>query len=119
MTRLLELDGLCAGYGSLVVVRDVSFNVDEGEVVVLLGPNGAGKTTTVMTIGSFLPPLGGSLRVLGQPPAEVRNAHHVIRRGLGIVLDHRGLFPMHTVRQHLRLASGSRHIDMPTPRRRC
>ena len=47
---LLEVSGLCAGYGQVQVLRDVDFTVDDGEMVVLLGANGAGKTTTLRAL---------------------------------------------------------------------
>jgi branched-chain amino acid transport system ATP-binding protein len=102
---LLHLEGVFAGYGSLAVVRDLSFDVSPGEVVVLLGPNGAGKTTTVLTVASFLPMLGGTVRIMGEAPPPIRRAHHSIRRGLGVVLDNRGLFTNLTVREHIRLVA--------------
>jgi branched-chain amino acid transport system ATP-binding protein len=104
MSALLEVDELRAGYGHLAVVRELCFTVDEGQVVALLGPNGAGKTTSALTISSFLPSLGGAVKVLGHPPRGPRNAHRSIRDGLGIVLDNRGLFPNLTVQQHLTVA---------------
>ena len=56
---LLEVTGLVKSYGDRTVVRDVSYHVDEGEIVGLLGPNGAGKTTTFrMTVGMIRPDKG-------------------------------------------------------------
>lgn len=108
MSTLLEVEGLRAGYGSLAVVRGLSFDVKAGEVVALLGPNGAGKTTTALTVSSMLPALGGTVKVLGRSPRGPRHAHLGIRSGLGIVLDDRGLFPSLTVRQHLLIATRRR-----------
>jgi branched-chain amino acid transport system ATP-binding protein len=108
MTTLLEVSDLRAGYGSLAVVRGLSFSVKAGEVLALLGPNGAGKTTTALTVSSMLPPLGGTVQVLGSAPRGPRRAHLGIRSGLGIVLDDRGLFPALTVRQHLLIATSRR-----------
>lgn len=109
MNALLEVDEMRAGYGNLAVIRNLCFTVQEGQVVVLLGPNGAGKTTSALTIASFLPLLGGSVKVLGCPPRGQRNAHRSIRDGLGIVLDDRGLFPALTVQQHLNVAVSRRN----------
>jgi len=106
MTALLELDGLCAGYGRSVVVRDVDLAVAAGEVVALLGPNGAGKTTTLRTAAGLLPALGGSARLFGQP-VDTRRPHRNARRGLAFVTEHRSLFPRLTVRENLRLAERS------------
>ncbi len=104
MTALIEADGLCAGYGSTVVVRDLTLRVEAGEVVALLGPNGAGKTTTLLTLAGLLPSLGGRLQVLGRP-VDHRHPHRNARRGLGFVTEDRSLFGALTVRENLRLAT--------------
>jgi branched-chain amino acid transport system ATP-binding protein len=106
VNQLLRIDGLNAGYGRLAVVRDLSLSVEEGRVTALFGANGAGKTTTVLTIACLLPPLEGRVEILGRPLTSLGRAHEVARSGLGLVPDDRGIFPMLTVRQHLRLAAG-------------
>src|ERR671937_46709 len=100
---LLRLDSLNAGYGSSVVVRDLSLHVDAGEVVALLGPNGAGKTTTLSTIAGLLPPIGGAVHVDGRDVGGVPT-HRLARAGVALVPENRALFGGMTVRQHLRLA---------------
>jgi ABC-2 type transport system ATP-binding protein len=62
---LIQVEELSKRYGDLLAVRDVSFEVERGEVVGLLGPNGAGKTTMMRVITGFLPPSEGSVRVAG------------------------------------------------------
>ncbi len=68
MTPVLAVDGLRKAYGSLEAVRDVSFEVAEGEIFGILGPNGAGKTTTVECIQGLRPYDGGNVSVLGHDP---------------------------------------------------
>ncbi len=102
MTTVLSTQGLTAGYDRLPVVRDLNLRVDAGEVVCLLGPNGAGKTTTLLTLAGALPPLGGTVEVLGEPLGKAR-ADQIARRGLAIVPEGRGLFFKLTVAEHLRL----------------
>ena len=106
-SQALSIENLDAGYGDLVVVRDLTLTVDEGSVTALLGANGAGKTTTVMTVSGIIPPISGSVNVLGQPVRSLRRAQEMIRSGLGVVPEHRGLFPALTGDQHLRLATKS------------
>jgi branched-chain amino acid transport system ATP-binding protein len=103
---LLELEGLRAGYGRSVVMRDLDLVVAAGEVVALLGPNGAGKTTTLRTAAGLLPALGGSVRLFGAP-VDTRAPHRNARRGLAFVTEHRSLFPQLTAAENLRLAARS------------
>jgi len=58
---LLDVRDLYAGYGSLIVVRGVSFSVDEGTTTLILGLNGAGKTTTLKAIAGIVRPVRGSI----------------------------------------------------------
>jgi len=101
LTRLLTVEGLAAGYGTRTVVHDVSLEVDAGEIVALLGANGTGKTTTILTIAGILPPLGGTVRLLGldssAPPAKRA------RRGLSVITDSGAVFLGLTVAGNLRV----------------
>ncbi|MFN3214961.1 MAG: ABC transporter ATP-binding protein [Acidimicrobiales bacterium] len=100
--RLIELDGLHAGYGGIAVLRDLSLHVDAGEVVALLGPNGAGKTTTLLTISGLLRPIDGTVTVLGEG-VDGDKPHTIPRRGLAHVAEDRSLFFDLTVMENLRL----------------
>jgi branched-chain amino acid transport system ATP-binding protein len=100
--RLIELDGLHAGYGGIAVLRDLSLHVDAGEVVALLGPNGAGKTTTLLTISGLLRPIEGNVTVLGEA-VDGEKPHTIPRRGLAHVAEDRSLFFDLTVMENLRL----------------
>jgi ABC-type branched-subunit amino acid transport system ATPase component len=107
MAVLVEAEGLRAGYGSVVVVRDLDLRVSAGEVVALLGPNGAGKSTTLLTLGGDLPPLGGTVRWNGGASRSPLHAH--ARRGLGLVTEERSVFMRLTARENLRV--GCRDIE--------
>ena len=107
---VLGIRDLDAGYGGVPVVRGLDLDVAAGEVVALLGPNGAGKTTTLRTISGLLPPIAGSLNVLGAP-TDSRRPFRVARRGVAHVAEDRSLFPGLTVRENLRLAPGLRRRD--------
>jgi len=69
-TPLLDAQGLAFGYRT-ALARDVAFMLGAGEVVCLLGRNGSGKTTLMRTLLGLLPPLAGSVRVMGTPLAEL------------------------------------------------
>lgn len=73
---LLEVDGLAKRFGGVQAVRDLSFQVREGEILGMIGPNGSGKTTTFNLITGFHRPDRGRVRLVGQditalPPYEV------------------------------------------------
>lgn len=63
---MLEIRGLCAGYGSKEILRDVSVDVPEGTVSVLLGPNGCGKSTLLKSLCGIITPTGGTARLDGE-----------------------------------------------------
>jgi branched-chain amino acid transport system ATP-binding protein len=90
VTVLLAANDMSAGYRGAPVVRNVDIEVRAGEVVALLGTNGAGKTTTLLTLAGTLPPIGGTIELLGartSAPLHVRS-----RRGLGLVTESRSVF---------------------------
>jgi branched-chain amino acid transport system ATP-binding protein len=102
--NLLEVEALSAGYGALRVLFDVTFSVPAGEVVALMGSNGAGKTTTLRTITGQLKVLGGSVHlegddVTGMPPEAL------VRRGVVLVPEGRGMLRDLTVAQNLELGA--------------
>ncbi|MEO5902187.1 MAG: ABC transporter ATP-binding protein [Ilumatobacteraceae bacterium] len=100
--RVIEINGLHAGYNDIAVVRDLDLHVDAGEVVALLGPNGAGKTTTLLTISGLLKPIEGTVAVMGRPTAGVA-PYRVARLGLAHVAEDRSLFFDLTVDENIRL----------------
>ena len=63
---LLEVAGLSKNFGGLRAVSDVSFSLNEGEIVGLLGPNGAGKTTAFNMIAGYIRPSSGTVRLAGR-----------------------------------------------------
>jgi ABC-2 type transport system ATP-binding protein len=65
MTVLIDVQGLTKSYGSKRGIKDVTFQVDEGEVFGFLGPNGAGKTTTIRTLMALLKADAGTARIAG------------------------------------------------------
>ena len=107
MSELLAVRHLVAGYGQLAVVRNVSLDVSDGEVVALLGPNGAGKTTTLLTACGLLPVLGGEVWVGGKK-IESAHASAVARMGVSLVPEDRALFFDLTVQENIRLGARGR-----------
>jgi ABC-2 type transport system ATP-binding protein len=73
-TPMIEAQGLSKFYGPFAAVRDVSFQVHEGELVAFLGPNGAGKSTTMKLLTGYISPSEGSARIAGHDMALDRLA---------------------------------------------
>ena len=104
---MLELRGVCAGYGAITVLHDVSIAVPEGAMVALLGRNGAGKTTTLRVASGMRAPSGGEVW-FGGARVDGRNAADLARLGLAHVPEGRGVFPGLTVRENLEAGAAGR-----------
>ena len=107
MTSLLELRNVKVGYGQSVVLRDVSLDVGEGEIVCLLGANGAGKTTTTRVVSGLLDPWAGDIRFAGADIAAVP-AHRRVGSGICLSPEGRQVFPNFSVHENLLLGSYSK-----------
>jgi len=80
----IEVDQLARRFGDIEAVKDVSFNVAEGELFGFLGPNGAGKSTTINMLCTLLHPSGGRATVNGFDVAHQRSD---VRRSIGLVFQ--------------------------------
>ncbi len=96
---MLEVRDLHAFYGKSHILQGVSFDVREGEIVSLLGRNGVGRTTTVNAIMGNVA-CRGSVKFRGDELVGLPS-HQIARRGLGVVLENREIFPTLTVRENL------------------
>ncbi|UZD64588.1 MULTISPECIES: ABC transporter ATP-binding protein [Marinobacter] len=99
---VLDVSRLNAGYGEIDVLRDISLNVKEHEVVTLLGRNGAGKTTTLKAVAGLLDRCQGDIRFFGEPIDRLPS-YRIGRKGLGYCPEERGIFSSLTVRENLTL----------------
>ena len=107
MSALLEVDALDARHGLLQAVRQVSFEVAEGESLALVGANGAGKTTLLRAIAGAHRPAGGRVLFAGRDITRLA-AHRRVKLGIALVPEGRRLFPNLTVEENLRVAAASR-----------
>jgi branched-chain amino acid transport system ATP-binding protein len=110
---LLEVEDLCVNYGHIEAIRDISFGVDEGQVVCLIGANGAGKTTTLKTISGLRPVRQGKIVFEGKDITEVP-AHERVALRLSQAPEGRGVFVGMTVRENLDMGAYVR-TDRKTP----
>ena len=97
---MLKVANLSVHYGMIQAVRDVSFEVNEGEVVSLIGANGAGKTSILRTISGLVRPSAGKIEFLGQEIQKVP-AQKIVAAGLSQVPEGRHVFPGLTVMEAL------------------
>jgi len=81
MSALLEVRGVSKKFGGLLAVSDVSFHIDEGEILGLIGPNGAGKTTLFNVVNGVYPSDGGTIAFAGKDITG-RSPHQVVHLGL-------------------------------------
>jgi branched-chain amino acid transport system ATP-binding protein len=97
---LLSVRGLSSGYGEVQILRDVSLEVKEKEIVALIGANGAGKTTLLYTLSQLLTPMAGSISFAGRDITAAR-PEEIVGAGIVHVPQGRRLFPGLTVRENL------------------
>ena len=101
---LLEFRHIDTHYGDLHVLKDVNYEINEGEIVALLGGNACGKSTTMKTIMGVVRPTRGQVIYDGQPIERLPTAERV-RRGIAPVLEARRLFPRMTVFENLEMGA--------------
>lgn len=104
-TPMLEIDHLTYHYGAIAAVRDVSLQVNEGEIVAVIGSNGAGKTTTLRAVSGLLGRLtGGTITFCGKKIDRMA-PYKITGEGLVQVLEGRMVFPQLTVMENLQMGA--------------
>ena len=101
---MLKVENLSVHYGMIQAVRDVSFEVNEGEVVSLIGANGAGKTTILRTLSGLVRPSAGKIQFLGKEIQKLP-AQKIVAGGLSQVPEGRHVFPGLTVMENLQMGA--------------
>src|SRR3989304_5050093 len=111
--KMLAVKNVSAAYGMIQILRDVSFQVKEKEIVSIIGPNGAGKTTLVKTIIGLLHPRSGEIRFRGES-IEKLPPYQIVKKGIALIPEGREIFPRLTVEENLKLgayaANGKRTV---------
>ena len=105
---MIEAEGLTKFYGPIGAIRNVSFQIEKGEVVGFLGPNGAGKSTTLRILTCYMAPSSGTAKVEG---LDVTENSLQIRQKIGYLPESVPLYKDLTVRRFLRFAASSKGVE--------
>jgi len=100
MSEILKVDNINVYYGAIHAIKDISFTVNEGEIVTLIGANGAGKSTTLQTVSGLLHSHTGSISFCGEDISHIP-AHKIVERGLAQVPEGRRIFLQMSVEENL------------------
>lgn len=104
MSDMLKVDNINVYYGQIHTLKDVSLNVQQGEIVALIGANGAGKTTTLRTISGLLRSQTGSITFMEQDISQTP-AYKLVSQGIAHVPEGRHVFLQMTVQENLEMGA--------------
>ncbi|MDD5296383.1 MAG: ABC transporter ATP-binding protein [Rhodocyclaceae bacterium] len=107
MSVLLRVEDLAVAYGHVEAVKDVSFELKDGEITALVGANGAGKSTTLLALSGLLPPKSGRILFEEEDITRLR-PHEIVRKGIVQVAEGRAILTTLTVRENLALGAYTR-----------
>ncbi|MBP3238965.1 MAG: ABC transporter ATP-binding protein, partial [Oribacterium sp.] len=106
---MLKVKGLNAGYGSIKIIWDEAFEINDGEIVAILGSNGAGKTTTVRAITGLIKPVSGSVEFNGEDLSK-KSSRHILDKGIVQVPEGRQLFTGMTCLENLEMGAFNKQL---------
>ena len=104
MGTILNVEDINIYYGSIHAIKDISFHVEEGEIVTLIGANGAGKSTTLNAVAGLLRTHTGDITFMGESLLKVP-AHKIVQKGLSLVPEGRRIFLQMTVQENLEIGA--------------
>lgn len=104
---MLTVENINVYYGVIHALKDISFQVNEGEIVALIGANGAGKTTTLQTVSGMLSAKSGSIRFQDQEISRMLE-HKIVKQGISHVPEGRRMFSNLTVLENLKMGAYTR-----------
>lgn len=110
-TPAIRVRHLSHRFGMFDVLRDVSFEVGQGEIFGFIGPNGAGKTTTIRVMATLLEPMAGRVEVDG---IDVTLDPEAVRKTIGYMPDHAGVYERVTVREYLEFFADAHRVASPS-----
>lgn len=111
MKNILNVNNLNVYYGGIHAIKNISFNIKEGEIVSLIGANGAGKTSTLHAISGLVPIKSGEIDLYGENITN-KEAFKLIKRGMAHVPEGRRIFTELTVLENLEMGAYIRNDHM-------
>ena len=109
---LLKVDHLCVSYGHIQALKDISFQVNSGEITALVGANGAGKSTSLLTISKIITAQSGTVLFQNNPQEWVnllsKTSSEIVRMGISQVAEGRAILLTMSVEENLQLGSYTR-----------
>lgn len=113
MKELLKITNLNAGYGKVIVLRDVNLQINEGEIVAVIGPNGAGKSTLLKNISGLIQPTSGKI-IFKDQDITGHPAHKAAGAGISFVPEGGRPFPNMTIYENLCIGAYTRRENLKT-----
>lgn len=104
---MLKVENINVYYGSIHAIKNVSFDVNQGEIVTLIGANGAGKSTTLQTVSGLLHSKTGSITFLGEK-LDTTPAHKIVTKGIAHVPEGRRIFLQMSVEENIQMGAYTR-----------
>ena len=104
---MIEVQNITKNYGPFQALKDISFQVDKGQIVGFLGPNGAGKTTTMRILTCFMPASSGRVTIAGY---DVFKESREVRKRIGYLPENVPLYPEMTVTKYLKYMAKIRSV---------
>ena len=104
---MIEVQNITKNYGPFQALKDISFQVDKGQIVGFLGPNGAGKTTTMRILTCFMPASSGHVTIAGY---DVFKESREVRKHIGYLPENVPLYPEMTVTKYLKYMAKIRSV---------
>ena len=105
---MLKVENIYVNYGAIKALQDVSFQINEGEIVALIGANGAGKTTILNTISNIVPSVSGKISYQGKDVTKTP-PHDIVKLGISQVPEGRRVFAKMSVLENLEMGAYTRN----------
>ena len=105
---MLKVSGLKVAYGGIHAIKGIDLEIQEGELVTLIGANGAGKTTAMKAITGLQGWIAGDVQYLGESTKGIES-HALLKRGLAMVPEGRGVFARMTIIENLQMGAYTRN----------